>query len=171
MIQLFRIFLIGSMIVHCSVVLGESTNALPTIQPASSFRIAVKDTSTRVLVANVFLEIGSLRYEEGYLVGNYSLEVPIRPAKSEGGSMRLKLPKNIDGVLREGGTLEGIGTSFKEDKPPRIIVCEVIPCSDEKGSGTIELAIDVGDRIIEFSSTYQAMGEIPARELSMVLER
>lgn len=117
-------------------------------------RIDVADSSTRVLIAKVHLNVGRLRLEEGALVGNYALDVPLVPKKSEGGTLRLGFDTSLEKLLREGGELRGTGHSFKENKPVRKIIATIYPPENEVPKGRLDLEIDVGERVIEFETRY-----------------
>jgi hypothetical protein len=134
---------------------ADSTPGPPDLEAVPEGpRIDVADSSTRVLIAKVHLNVGSLRLEEGALVGNYALDVPLVPKKSEGGTLSLRFDTSIDLLLREGGKLRGTGHSFKEDKPPRTIIATIHPPENEAPKGRLDLEIDVGERVIEFETSY-----------------
>jgi len=139
----------------------ESPNSEQLKADACDFRISVEDTSTMVMIAKVHLSIGDLRYDDGNLVGNYAISVPLRPSKSEGGTMRLRLEKPVSHFFDDGGELHGIGKSFKEDKEDRKILCRVFPKSEDGRAGRIELVINTGGRELEFESKYRVSGEPP----------
>ena len=124
-------------------------------------RIEVEEASTRVMIAKVHLNVGTLRAEKEALVGNYALDVPLMPGKSEGGTLRLPLKASIEELLTKGGKLRGTGTSFKEDKPIRKIIATIYPSKEEGPKGELDLEIDVGNRVIEFETRYHVRGLKP----------
>lgn len=139
---------------------GAALAEVPSLEAVQEVpRIEVADSETRVLIAKVYLSVGDLVLEDGALVGNYALRVPLRPGKSEGGTLRLPVETDLLRIAREGAELDGRGHSFKEDKPVRKIVATIHPAEQEKKSGELDLWIDVGDRVIEFRSRYELVTE------------
>ena len=140
----------------------------PELKPGPAFRIHVADTSTRVLLAEVHLEVSDLVLSEAdgasYLVGTYSIEVPLRRSKDESGAMKLPLNKPIAHYLKEGGVLEGKGQSFKVPDAKREIVCRIEPAAGRSLKGRITLEIDTGKRVLEFESTFSVSGNPPGTQ-------
>jgi hypothetical protein len=145
---------------------GESS-----IEGLSDFHIKIDDTTTMVMIAKVYLAIGDLRYQEGYLVGNYSIDVPLRPAKSEDGTMRLPLHKSVHQFFSDGGEIKGVGNCFNKDNENRIIICKVFPDKLGGREGVIKLEIDTGSRELKFSSRYKVLGNPPDNESLYFSER
>ena len=139
----------------------EDTPSLKTEEQAtwdgSVFRI--EDAKTRVSVASVKLSVSELKPEEGNLVGEYTIHVPLMSSKDDHGKIVLPLEFSIDEMGAKGGTLRGQAISYKEGKTPNAIVCEIFPHKDQK----ILLEITTDDRTLEFKSRYSivsAAGEI-----------
>lgn len=143
---------------------GGSYPTPPELKPVPGFHIEIADTQSRVMIANVYLTVGDLvlstEGETPKLVGTYSIEVPLRSAKNESGSMVLPLGKSLVEYMEEGGELMGQGTSFKLPDAKREIVCEIKPDPGTEREGQILLRIDTGDRVLEFSSTYVMVGDL-----------
>ena len=133
------------------------------IQSDDAFYVRVADTNCRVLIAQVNLEIGDLRLSETGkgVVGDYSLEVPLRSSKNEKGSMFLMLDRPIADYFLEGGVLHGTGKTPRKPDQERTIVCTVIPDDDIEGTGALILQIDTGRRVMCFKTTYAVSGSIP----------
>jgi hypothetical protein len=129
--------------------------SLPAESPHEGLRVVVSDAQTQVLLAGVFLTIGELTWKDSALVGDYDIRVPLRPSKGDRGSMRLPYAGDLDALMRDGGLLEGTGISVNEEAPKRIIQCKVVPTSECGGWGRLELVIDAGKRILEFSTDYR----------------
>lgn len=135
----------------------------------SGVRIQVADTETRIKIAKVFLSIGELLVDGEHLVGNYSIDVPLLPKKSEGGSIRLNLTQSLESLMTEGGVLKGQGLSFKENLEPRSIVCKVMPSETEARAGRIELLINTGGRELTFESEYAIVGGEAGEPLALMV--
>jgi len=122
--------------------------------------VAVADTSTFVNIAKVYLSVGSMTVDDGQLVGSYSIDVPLRKSKSEKGSIKLALKKDIGSYLSEGGTISGEGQSDKKiEDNKRRIDARFSPFDPAKNSGRIELTIETSQRVLKFESTYTLSGE------------
>ncbi len=127
-------------------------------------RIRVEDAHTRILIAQVKLQIGDLVLDPGddrSLTGQYAIEVPIRSSKNETGAMNLPLRKDLDHYLYNGGFLEGQGFSDQRPDAQRDITCRIIPDENDKTAGTLELAIDTGERIMKFETRYSVVDTLP----------
>lgn len=122
-------------------------------------RIEVEDSRTRVFIANVYLAVGDLVLEDGALVGNYALRVPLRPGKSEGGTFHLPVESALADIAREGGELDGRGFNFKKAREERTIVATIYPAEPGTTAGRLDLWIDVGDRELEFTTRYRLVLE------------
>ena len=135
---------------------------LPQLTPPPLFEITVANCQTRVLFAAVHLVINPLRVEDGYLVGSYAITVPLKSSKDETGDIRLPLHANVSpDVLITGGTLSGRGKSHRNPDHKRLITCEFQP--DASGmAGEVKLSIELEDRTLEFTSTYQKAGDLVA---------
>lgn len=159
--RVFRWLVAALLVGGCGCWPGGAVLAdVPSLEAVQAVpRIEVADSETRVLIAKVYLSVGDLVLEDGALVGNYALRVPLRPGKSEGGTLRLPVEKGLLRMAREGAELDGRGYSFKEDKPVRKIVATIHPAEGESTGGELDLWIDVGDRVIEFRSRYELVTE------------
>lgn len=156
-----------------AVIAGSGAVALarqPALETAAGIpSIWVGDGQTRVLVASVYLTVGKLTLEDGALVGQYTIRVPLRPAKNDAGSLRLPISDGtrLADLLREGGVLTGTGKSHDLTAPTRYITCRVIPAGDGGQfamgvNGRIALAIDTGDRVVQFDCDFRLLGELAA---------
>ncbi len=112
------------------------------------FRIT--DTKTRVSLASVMLSVSDLKPEDGNLVGEYSINVPLMKSKNDKGKIVLPLDRSMHDIGAKGGVLRGLAISYKEGKTPNAIVCEIIPDKDQK----ILLDITTDDRKLKFKSRY-----------------
>lgn len=132
----------------------------PEISGIEGPRIKVQDTTTRVMVAQVHLQIGDMVFEEGFLRGTYTIEVPMRSSKNEQGSMWFELDQSLSDILHNGGVIKGEGRSIKRPEDQRLITCRIVPASASPRQGEIELDIDIGGRVLEFQTSYQVVGEL-----------
>lgn len=114
----------------------------------SVFRIS--DTKTRVKLASVQLSVSDLKPEDGNLVGEYSINVPLMKSKNDKGKIVLPLDRNMHDIGADGGVLRGLAISYKDGKTPNPIVCRILPKEDQK----ILLDITTDDRKLKFKSRY-----------------
>jgi len=114
----------------------------------SVFRI--EDTKTRVSVASVKLSVSDLKPEDGNLVGEYTIQVPLMQSKNDKGKIVLPLDASMDELSAKGGILRGQAISYKEGTTPNAIVCEIIPDDNQM----ILLDITTDDRTLQFESRY-----------------
>jgi hypothetical protein len=114
----------------------------------SVFRI--EDTKTRVSLASVMLSVSDLKLEDGNLVGEYTIEVPLMQSKNDKGKIVLALDLGMDELGAKGGILRGLAISYKEGTTPNAIVCEIIPAKDQ----LVRLDITTDDRTLFFKSRY-----------------
>lgn len=112
--------------------------------------LRIEDSRSRVSLASVLLSVSDLTPEDGYLVGEYSIEVPLMQSKNDRGQIILPLDINMEALGRDGGTLRGQAISFKEDTKPNAIVCQILPDTEQ----SIHLDISTEDRTIHFRSRY-----------------
>lgn len=117
----------------------------------SSFMI--EDAKTHIGIASVKLSVGELTPEDGNLVGEYRIRVPLMKSKNDTGRIVLPLDTSIEELGSNGGTLRGKAYSHKEDTQPNLIVCEITPHDGQ----TIFLAITTEDRTIKFKSRYRVV--------------
>ena len=110
----------------------------------------IEDTKTRVSLASVNLSVSDLKPEDGNLVGEYTIQVPLMKSKNDKGKIVLPLSLTMEEIGAEGGVLRGQAISYKEGKTPNLIICEIIPHKDQK----ILLNITTDDRTLEFKSRY-----------------
>lgn len=114
----------------------------------SVFRIT--ESKTRVSLASVKLTVSDLKPEDGNLVGEYSIDVPLMKSKNDKGKIVLPLDLHMDAIGAEGGVLRGQAISYQEGKTPNRIICKIIPKQDQK----ILLDIKTDDRTLKFTSRY-----------------
>lgn len=114
----------------------------------SVFRI--NDAKTRVSIASVKLSISDLKREEGNLVGEYTIVVPLMTSKNDKGKIVLPLDRDMHAIGAEGGVLEGQAISYKAGTTPNLIVCRILPKEGQK----ILLDITTDDRTLQFKSRY-----------------
>ncbi len=133
----------------------SAEEALPTVQTAeqeswsgSVFRI--QDTKTRVSIASVKLSVSDLKPEDGNLVGEYTIQVPLMQSKNDKGKIVLPLELSMDELGAHGGTLHGLAISYKEGTTPNAIICEIIPSKNQR----VLLDITTDDRTLSFTSRY-----------------
>jgi len=126
----------------------DNTGSVSQLQ-GDSFNI--DDTKCRVGIASVKLSIGELISEDGNLVGEYTIVVPLIGSKNDRGRIVLPLNGNtVSEIGANGGTFKGKAFSYKEGKTPNNIVCHVLPLKDQK----ILLRITTDDRTLNFESNY-----------------
>ena len=81
----------------------------------SVFRI--EDTKTRVSLASIKLSVSDLKPEDGNLVGEYTIHVPLMSSKNDQGKIILPLNQSVTELGAKGGVLRGRAISYK--KAPR----------------------------------------------------
>lgn len=125
---------------------------MPKADPAwdkLSFRI--EDSRAFVGIAPVYLSVSELKPEDGYLVGTYTIRVPLKKSKNDHGKIKLPLQSaNVRELGAEGGVLRGQAHSRAAEGKVNLIVCRILPERDQ----AIELAITTDTRTIEFESRY-----------------
>lgn len=129
----------------------DSAKAVDAVDPAwdtLSFRI--EDSRSFVGIAPVYLSVSELKPEDGYLVGTYRIEVPLKKSKNDRGLIRLPLDATVGDLGAQGGVLRGKAHSESSEGVVNSIVCEIIPAEDQ----TIKLAITTEHRTINFKSRY-----------------
>ena len=139
------------------------------LKAASGFRIKVSDTGCRIMIAQVHLSIGDLVLhgeDPLALTGTYSIEVPMRSSKNETGGLILPLEHDVGTYLRDGGQLKGRGISFQRPEAKRSISCRILPSSPGARTGRLLLAIDTGERVMNFETDYTVEGVLPSLETS-----
>jgi hypothetical protein len=140
------------------LVLG--TFALPKLWAGDeSVNVDVSDSTTYVNLAKVNLSVGTMSFDDGKLLGTYSIQVPMLKSKSETGRIVLSLLQGVDVYARDGGSISGEGIVEGNQGERRKIDVHFSPCDSETKEGRIDLKIDTGARILEFKSTYQLSGE------------
>ncbi|MGJ8649172.1 MAG: hypothetical protein ACSHX4_02320 [Opitutaceae bacterium] len=110
----------------------------------------IEDSKCRVGIASVKLSVSALVPENGNLVGEYSIVVPLMKSKNDKGRIVLPLDSNVNDLGNNGGVLRGKAISYKDGKTPNNIICEVLPLKNK----TILLEITTDDRTLEFKSSY-----------------
>jgi hypothetical protein len=146
---------------------GEPLVPGPELEAAPDFYIRVADTGSRILIAQVHLRIGDLVLASGNeraLTGSYEIEVPMRSSKNETGGLMLPLEVDLIEYFENGGVLRGRGLSYTRPGAKRLISCEVTPDADSPRRGRLLLEIETEQRVMEFITTYEVVGELPARE-------
>jgi hypothetical protein len=133
--------------------MGEEVPTLLKLENQSAgghsvFRI--EDSKSRVSIASVKLSVSDLTPEDGNLVGEYSIVVPLMKSKNDKGTIILPLNQTIDDLGVTGGVLRGQVISYKEGTNANQIICEIIPEKDQK----ILLEITTDNRTLEFKSRY-----------------
>jgi len=133
---------------------AEEVPTLPKIENEavvkndSAFRI--EDAKSRVTLASVKLSVTDMKAEAGYLVGEYTIRVPLMSSQNDQGKIVLPLECSVDELGEKGGVLRGQAISSKEGTSPNLIVCEIFPGKDQK----VLLNITTGSRTIKFKSNY-----------------
>lgn len=110
----------------------------------------IEDTKCRVGIASVKLSVSALVPENGNLVGEYTIIVPLQKSSNDKGRIVLPLDSNVNDLGNKGGVLRGKAISYKEGKTPNNIICEVLPLKNK----TILLEITTDNRTLEFKSSY-----------------
>ncbi|MGJ8637890.1 MAG: hypothetical protein ACSHYA_00730 [Opitutaceae bacterium] len=117
-----------------------------------SFAFNIEDSKCRVGIASVRLSVSTLRPEDGYLVGEYTIEVPLMTSKNDKGRIVLPLKnKKVSDLGANGGVLRGQAISYHEGTTPNAIVCQILPLKNK----TILLEITTDDRTLNFKSSYK----------------
>ncbi|MEN8843362.1 MAG: hypothetical protein ABF323_05200 [Lentimonas sp.] len=111
----------------------------------------IEDTKCHVGIASVKLSVTTLKPENGNLVGEYSIVVPLMKSSNDKGRIVLPLNNSSVGALgKNGGVLQGKAISYKEGTTPNDIRCDVLPLKNK----TILLAIETDSRTLKFKSSY-----------------
>ncbi len=130
---------------------AKEINTVENLSEWNDLVFEIEDTKCRVGIASVKLHVSTLKPEDGNLVGEYSIVVPLMQSKNDKGRIILPLNDKTVGILGEkGGTLRGEAISYKEGTTPNSIICKVLPLKNK----TILLAITTDDRTLEFESNY-----------------
>jgi len=130
------------------VLTASETTDTGSTWDGSVFRIT--DTKTRVSLASVLLSVSDLKPENGNLVGEYTIDVPLMKSKNDKGKIVLPLNRSMHDIGAKGGILKGEAISYKEGKTPNLIVCKIIPKDDQR----VLLDITTDDRTLKFKSKY-----------------
>ena len=88
--------------------------------------------------------------EDGQLVGDYSISVPLKKSKNDSGRIVLPIDIPLHEIGEAGGTLRGKAYSNKNNTKPNLIVCEIGPLTNKD----IRLAITTEHRTLNFDSSY-----------------
>ncbi|MEM1222805.1 MAG: hypothetical protein AAGH40_08580 [Verrucomicrobiota bacterium] len=110
----------------------------------------IEDSRCYVGIAKVLLSVSELKKEDGYLVGDYTLNVPLIKSKSDFGRIKLPVESTFNDLKENGGVLIGKAYSRLAEGKINKIVCEIIPSEDQ----SIRLAITTDKRTINFVSRY-----------------
>jgi hypothetical protein len=113
--------------------------------------LKVEKTQTRVSLARVSLELNEVKYESGYLTGNYQIRVPLARRYNDIGVISLGV-EDIENMRVNGGTITGVGIS-KKDGVEYAVICKVEP-SNVNG-GKLDLKITMDGRVLRFNTTYE----------------
>ena len=144
-------------LLSCSLVQGSEEAATSKFLLQETWNgtvLRIEDAKSRVSIAAVKLSVSDLKAEEGNLVGEYTIRVPIMSSSDDHGRIILPLDISMDELGENGGVLRGQAISDKEGKTPNLIVCEVIPGKDQK----IRLDITTDKHTIKFKSNYSIVG-------------
>ena len=122
------------------------------LEPEDTIDLAFKieDSKSYVGIAAVKLSVSELVQEDGQLVGDYSINVPLSKSNNDSGRIVLPIDTPLHEIGEAGGTLRGKAYSDKEGKKPNLIVCTIGPLSDKD----IKLAITTEKRTLNFDSSY-----------------
>lgn len=126
------------------------TLSLNASQATEHAHLEIENSKTWIGIAKVKLSVDKLVKEDGYLVGNYTIKVPLMKSQNDQGRIKIPLKLSLESLSKKGGTIEGKAYSNKPNKKPNSIVCEVLPQNDQM----ILLAITTEDRTIHFESRY-----------------
>jgi len=110
----------------------------------------IEDAKCHIGIASVNLTVSELRPEDGNLVGEYSIQVPLMKSKNDAGRIVLPLRTSVSELGEHGGVLYGKAYSHKNDTSPNNIVCEIRPFENK----AVHLAITTENRIVNFQSRY-----------------
>lgn len=122
--------------------------------------VDVADAVTYVKLAKVNLSVGTMTVVNGKLVGTYSIDVPLMKSKYEKGRIILPLSKDLEDLVRKGGSVTGKGVAEEGSQSgDRKIDARFGSYDSETKGGRILLTIDTGKRILEFDSTYHLSGK------------
>lgn len=116
----------------------------------------IEDAKSRVSIASVKLSVSDLKPEDGNLVGEYTIEVPLFNSKNDHGTIILPLDISMENLGVKGGTLRGKAISHKDSQTANRIVCRIFP-GDEQ---FIELDITTDNRTIQFESRYTILEQM-----------
>ncbi len=159
LLQLCALLAIFSPFTALTPVHAAQVNQVNQLGEWSNLTFNIEDTKCRVGIASVKLSVSTLKPEDGYLVGEYSIVVPLMSSKNDKGRIILPLNNNSVGDIGEnGGVLHGQAISYKEGKTANAIICEVLPLKNK----TILLEITTDDRTLEFKSNYTVSEATPA---------
>ncbi len=128
----------------------ETTPDLTTISTWEDLVFQIEDAKCHVGIASVKLSVSELKPENGCLVGEYTIVVPLMQSKNDKGRIVLPLDRTVSELGEQGGTLSGQAISHKEGTNPNHIVCRILPEKDQ----TILLAITTDNRTLNFESRY-----------------
>lgn len=128
-----------------------ATEAQPLSQKETSdLAFKIEDSKSYVGIAAVKLSVSELVQEDGQLVGDYTINVPLKKSKNDTGRIVLPIDIPLDQLGEQGGTLRGKAYSDKEGKKPNLIVCKIGPLTNKD----IKLAITTENRTLKFDSSY-----------------
>ncbi|MEM8867480.1 MAG: hypothetical protein AAGC73_04355 [Verrucomicrobiota bacterium] len=110
----------------------------------------IEDSRCYVGIAKVVLSVSELTQEDGYLVGDYVLDVPMVKSKSDHGRIKLPVEETFEELKKNGGVLKGNAYSGVVEGKINKVVCEIVPEENQ----AIRLAITTDHRTINFISRY-----------------
>jgi hypothetical protein len=119
-------------------------------KPRQSLAVAAPRNTNTSVAQTITLSVSDLKSEAGYLVGEYTIQVPLMSSKNDHGKIVLPLDTSLNVLGAKGGVLRGQAISYKEGTTPNLIVCEVIPSDGQK----VILEITTDDRTLQFKSKY-----------------
>jgi hypothetical protein len=114
----------------------------------TTFRIS--DADSRVSLASVQLSVSDLTPENGNLVGEYTITVPLMKSKNDRGRIILPIDLTMQELGREGGVLRGKAISSLDENEVNVIVCEIFANEEQE----LLLDITTSKRTIRFESNY-----------------
>lgn len=134
-----------------SPVLAQAqVEAVETIASWDGTVFRIEDAKSRVSIASVKLSVSDLKPEDGNLVGEYTIRVPLMESKNDQGKIILPLNISMENLDVVGGTLRGRAVSYKDSEKTNTIVCRIFPGEEQ----AIELDITTNDRTVQFESRY-----------------
>ncbi len=153
---MFRKVLFLAALLPCTTVIGgERPESGYEGQALEAATFTIEDSRAYVGIAAVKLTVGVLRQEDGNLVGDYTIRVPMMTSKNDTGRIVLPVNVSLEELGRKGGVLRGTAYSDDPEAAPLGIVCEIRPHDDS----AVLLAITTPDRTLNFESRFRVKTE------------